>query len=153
MAVTQKTLDIARDLSILARHRLPALAFTEGFDSDNCPWFHLGADVDGGANILVKIIPMAFGPVNPVTGVAGSVYVPHVVQIVTEANYAGSNNGVADCLTPAQLLPVIADAVHSGCKVEWYNSDSGDAPDLNDITSAKLAASWTPADFSIMKCQ
>lgn len=153
MAVTQKTLDIARDLSLLAQHRLPALAFTQGFDTDSCPWFYLGAGVDGGANILVKIAPLSFGPVNPVTGHSANVYVPHVIQIVTEANYAGSDNDVADCLTTAQILPILGDSIRSGCVVEWYNSANGDAPDLNDITPAKLAATYQPPDFSIMKCQ
>lgn len=238
MAVTQKAKDIARDLEVRLAFRLPTLTLTRGFDTDNCPWFHLGDDTAGAANILVKVVPETYGPANPITGSTASVYVPHIVQVVTEANsndvaytpssytasahsytqaayspstytaathsytasdyvasvgpdpgpyvessYTASAHSytqaeysistytaathsytasayvaeeittVADCLTPAQLLAALGEAVCSSCTVEWYNSDFGDSPDLNDITSGKLVATFRPFNGGMMASQ
>lgn len=231
MATTQKAKDIARDLEILLGFRLSGLAVSRGFDTDDNPWFLFGTDVAGTANVRVKVAPLTFGPSNPITGHAANYFVPHVVQVVTEAasttgtltqgvltqgvltqgvltqgvltqgvltqavlheaiwapleeNFvqatmdnatvtdatvtpatmtaatmtaatvtAATVAAIADPLTPAQVLSVLGEAVRTGCCVEWYNSASGDSPDLNDITSSKLVATFQPAGNSMMSTQ
>jgi hypothetical protein len=154
MATTKKALALAVKLADELRLRAPmlagALAITEGFDvTTGNPTIVVGAGGIGDAGGFIMISPVAFPNSYNVIGQVASVYTPHVVQIVTEANPAGGAG--ADINTPAQLLGLLlAPALKLGCKVEWYNAANGSAADAADITEAKLVASYDDLQFPLL---
>lgn len=142
MSTTQKALSLSEALYEEYRFRLSALTITKSFDSDGSPYISIGSGTPGEANAIVKTAPLPWTTAKDIFGNSANQYTPHVIQIVTETNYASTSDNIADALTTAQLLAVLAPALMKGCKLEWYQSSYGDSPDLDDITAAKLKATY-----------
>ena len=73
-------------------------------------------------------------------GQQATVYTPHVLQLVTEANpTAGAG---ADILSRQNILDVVGDSRQLGTRIEWYQSANGNAPEVSDITTGNLVAKY-----------
>jgi hypothetical protein len=84
--------------------------------------------------VVIRVRPLSWINSKDVFGNLANVYCPTVIQICTELNQgnAGGTNAtgaqIADILSPADLLPVIAEAARTGCIVEWFQSANAQAP-------------------------
>lgn len=145
MATSAKAIALARSIASELRLRQSALAVAESFDSDGSPLVKLGTGSIGAAGGLIKVRPQDWPLAKDILGLTASIYSPHVIQLVTEANYEGATDNVLDINTPAVLLLLLGEALSKGCRVEWYQSANGNAPDASDITSGNLKASWDPS--------
>jgi hypothetical protein len=131
-----KAMAIAHDLTDRLKARLnSSLAVVESFDTDGNPLITVGAGVALGANMVIKVRAQDWPLAKDVLGLSANIYAPHVVQFVTEANYAATSDNVADTLSPAQLLLLMGQIVLMGCAVEWYQTVTGVAPVASAITT------------------
>lgn len=144
MATTKKALVLSEELAADLAMRL-GMAATVSYDTDNCPLVSFGSGVAGTANILIKVKPEALPGSQDILGLASIPYGPHIIQLCTEANYAGATDNVDDPLTPAQLLATLGEIVMKGCKVEWYQSATGVAPSTAALIAADLKAAFQPS--------
>lgn len=143
MATSAKAIALARSIASSLGLRQSALAVVLSFDTDESPLVKLGTGSIGAAGGLIKVKPQDWSLAKDVLGLTAAIYSPHVVQLVTEADPAGGAG--ANINTPAQLLLLLGEALARGCRVEWYQSANGNAPDAADITSGNLKASWDPS--------
>lgn len=143
MATTQKALSIMAYIAEELKLRLPSLAQTEGFDSDQSPTLLVGAAAAGSAGGFIKVRPINWPEAKDVLGNTAIHYGPHVVQLVTEANPAGGAG--ADINTAAQLGTLLGVCIERGCRFEWYEETNGAAVGAADITGAKLKLTFDPS--------
>jgi hypothetical protein len=156
MANSYKAVAIAADLADRLKERglVPALALVQGFDTDKNPYLKLGAGANGGRNAIIKVKAVDWPEALDVLGLAQSVFTPHVIQLVSEANYAGATDNVVDTLTASDLLKLMAVAMGPGCIVEWYQSAAGTAPTLAAILPANLKETVHPdARYPLISAQ
>jgi len=142
MSTTAKAIQLAHELADVLKKRT-TLAVAEGFDASTDgphPTILVGAGTAGSASVFIRIKPLAWENSFNVIGQQAQVYTPHVLQLVTEANpTAGAG---ADILNRQQLLSVLGDARQLGTRIEWYQSANGNAPEVSDITTANLVATY-----------
>ena len=159
MATSKKALDFARDLSDVWAKQVKATLpiITQTYDSSGNPVLTLSADVDpasGEKVVVVLIKPYATGTATDVFGNTATAYTPHVIQVCTEANYAGTTDNQADILTPVELLPILAEVCKRGTIVEWHVTDNGTVPSEAAITAGtKLKATYRDLYWTIQKAQ
>lgn len=159
MATTKKALDFARDLmDVWAKEVASTLPIiTETFDASGNPVITLSADsspAKGEKVVVVLIKPYTTGTSYDCLGLAAPAYTPHIIQICTEANYAGATDNQADILTPVELLPVLAEVCKRGTIVEWHVTDNGTVPSEAAITAGtKLVATYRDLYWTIQKAQ
>lgn len=144
MANSYKAIGMARSLNDVLSKRLPTLNVRESFDTDGNPLILVGAGTAGQANAVIKVKAISWPLAKDILGLDSTVYVPHVVQLCTEANFAGTTDNVADTLNPQQLLDILTEVTKLGSKVEWYQTASGTAPTAAGITGSNLKASIDP---------
>lgn len=135
---------LANSLSKRVKTTLPIVVETN--DTDGNPVITLSADVDpatGEKVIVLRLKPVSWPTAINVLGGTPDIYGPHVIQICTEANYAGATDSVADILTPAELLPVLGDVITKGITVEWFVSANGTVPATTQMTDANLKATYS----------
>ena len=103
------------------------------------------AATPGDKIVVIRVRPLSWTQSKDVFGLQANVYCPTVIQICTETN-PGYNTGgatgaaLADVLSAADLLPVIAEAARTGCIVEWFQTAYGVAPTSAAIDTAETAA-------------
>lgn len=149
-----KAVEIAHELASKIGQRLNgALALVEGFDSDGCPTIKIGSGTAGQKNWFIKLANMDWALAKDSLGLAAGAYGPEVVMIATEANYAGATDNVADVLGVADLLPVLAECIRTGCQVQWFQSATGVAPTSATITGAPAASFWPSLKYSMLQAQ
>lgn len=141
MTVSAKANEIAHTIAQNIKLRQSALTVAESFDTDGFPLVQVGSGSIGAAGGLIKVLPVDWPLAKDILGLTATNFGPHRVQIVTEADPAGGAG--ANINTAQQLLNLIADAILSGCQIEWYQSANGNAPDVSDITSGNLKATLT----------
>jgi hypothetical protein len=140
MATTYKAQAMAKELADRLKARLNAsLALVQGFDTDQSPYISIGAGTAASASAMIKVMPVDWPLAQDILGLTANSYTPHKICFVTEAR---ATNGAY--LTRAQLILILGQLLLMGSKVEWYESTNGDSPDLDDITAAKLVASFEP---------
>lgn len=140
MATTYKAQALAKELADRIKARLNgALTLAQGFDTDQNPYISIGAGVAGQPNAIIKVMPVDWPLAQDVLGLTASQYTPHKIAFVTETV---ATNG--SYLTAPQQILLLGQILLMGSKVEWYKSSNGDSPDLDDITAAKLIASFEP---------
>lgn len=153
MSTTKKALDIAAELLAELKVRLPALAASQTLDTDSNPVIQFGAATAGSAGFLIKVRPISWPLSQDVLGNASTIFTPHVCQLATEANFAGTTDNVADVNTPAIVLTMISALAARGTKVEWYNSASGTAPTTATLTSGNLKGTWDNLYYPMVSSQ
>lgn len=154
MATTKKALALADEfISEWKQRSSVAIALT--YDTDSSPLVHIGAGTNGAAGALLKFQPLDWPLAKDILGLAAEVYTPHVIKVNVEANYAGSDNGVADINTWALNLLILSMVAVRGTRVELYVSTNGTAPNATDIADAtKLVGSFQPnAQFGMVSSQ
>jgi hypothetical protein len=124
-------------------------------DSSDNPVLTLSVDATPTAThkvVVIRCQPISWSA-KDILGNASTMYTPHYIDVCTEANYAATTDGVADILTPADLLPVLAECVKTGCIVRWYVSPYNTVPATAQMTSAQLGATYSPLYFGASKAQ
>ncbi len=147
MASTKKAFAISRDMFDRMKVRLPALTAVETIGSAGDPLLKFGTFTTNVAHFMIRVVPSENALAKDVLGNTAIKFGPHTVEIGTETNFAATTDNIADNLTPAMIMALIGDVVHSGCEVKWYQSTYGTAVTeavLGD--AAKLVATW-PADL------
>jgi hypothetical protein len=135
-----KSGEISAKLAGYLAVRLPALALVQSTDTDGYPLISIGAGTAGGANAIIKVLPQNWPLATDVFGNAANSYGPNSILVATEADSTSSG---ADPLTPAQLLPILAQVALMGTHIDWYQSASGTAPTAATFaTATNLKASF-----------
>jgi hypothetical protein len=103
------------------------------------------AATPGDKIVVIRVRPISWPLTKDVFGNAATIFCPTVVQICTETNpgyNAGGATGalLADVLSAADLLPVLAECARTGCIVEWFQTAYGTAPSVAAIDTAETAA-------------
>jgi hypothetical protein len=157
MATSAKAVAIARELADKWTKQvattLPVLVQT--VDANGNPVITLSSDptpATGEKVIVVRVSPMTWTSTT-VIGTTTSQPCPTIVELCTEANYASTNDNIADILTPVELLPVLAECVKTGCMVKWYVITNGTVPSTSVMTSTYLVASYQDLYWSALKSQ
>lgn len=141
MATTAKALAWREEIAAELRLRLSAIAQTKAFASDQAPTLLLGTGLTTTDSVFIKIAPVTSLQVD-VLGLAQTVFTPHVIQMVIEANYEGATDTVLDVGTWATRLAVIGVLVSKGVKVELYVMANGSTLSASGITSGNLKATF-----------
>ena len=144
MAISAKALVIMEKLKGELAQRLPALAQVSSSDTDSYPLLRIGAASPGATGALIKVRAQAWTTAVDALGLSQDVYTPHVIQVVIEANFAGTTDNVADVNTPATIHQIHSTLAGMGCRVELYSATNGGAPATSDIVAAKLVSTWDP---------
>lgn len=126
---------------------------TESFDSSGNPVLTLSADaspVAGEKVVVIRIKPSVLGSPKDVLGNPAFAFGPHVIQLCTELNYAGTTDSVADILTAVELLPVLIEIGRKGNIVEWHQTANGTVPSTSAIDAGtNLKATWQDLYWNI----
>lgn len=143
--MASKPVELALSISESLKRRFTV---TNGFDSTSGnPTILVGAGTIGSqsAFVLVKAYP-SIGTDS--VGNTQRSFGPHVVQIVLETST------IADValMTEANKMPLMAEIMGRGTRVELYMSANGNAPDVADITTGNLKAVWNgfAQEFGLM---
>ena len=140
---TYKAQAIAEDLKAAIAVRLPSLAQVASNDSEGNPCVLVGAAAAASPGAFIRIKPVD-SLVYDIIGHDQAVFTPHIAQIAFEANYAATDDNVADVNGWDTILPLIGELTMRGLKVEVYASNSGTAPSVDTLVTAKLKASFEP---------
>lgn len=146
----------SRQLADLLRIELAATlpVCTESFDTDGNPVITLSADATpafGEKVIVIRTKPIDWPTAKDSLGNAAVSFGPHVYQICTEANFAGTTDNVADILTMGEKLMVIVEVGRCGSFVEYYESANGTVPSTAQMTAGNLKGTWRDLYFNILK--
>ena len=133
------SVQIADDL----KHLLPSLVCVESKDSNGDAVIVLSADSTPAAGekvIVIRTKSMDQPLAKDSLGLPSMTFVPSVIQLCTELNYAGTTDNVADILGPVELLPVICTLANRATRIEWYQTANGTLPATAQMTSSNLKA-------------
>lgn len=151
MATTRKAQDIVRELKDVWAKEVSATLpiITDGVDASGNPGIILSADstpATGEKVVAVLVKPYATGTSTDVFGNTAITYGPHIIAFCTEANYASTDDNIADTLTPVELLPVICEIAKRGAVVEWHVTTRGTVPSIAAIAAGtNLKKTWYPS--------
>jgi len=139
-----KALELSAEIHDELKKRT-SLLIAESFDSNGDPVLTLSADATPAAGekvIVIRTKAIDWPLAKDVLGLPSTVFTPHVIQVCTEANFAGTTDNVADILGPAELLPVLGTVLKRGTRVEWYQSANATLPATAQMTSANFKAGF-----------
>lgn len=139
---TKKAQVFAADLAQELALRLPALTLTESLDTDGNPLVQLGAAASASPGFLLKVMPLDWPLAKDILGLTAQIFTPHKIQVLVEANFAGTTDNVADVNTWAVLLPVLGAVILKGTRVEMYQRANGTAITSADFTSGNLKSTF-----------
>lgn len=156
MATTYASQAQMRELAdLLAKEVAATLPVqTQSFDTDGNPVLTLSADATPAAGekvMVLRIKPIDWSNAKDSLGLPALSFGPHVIQICTEANFAGTTDNIADILTPVELLPVIVECGRKGSFVEWYQSANATVPSTAQMTAGNLKATWRDLYYGMSK--
>lgn len=142
--MSYKAVEIAAELADELKKRVTGLKLAESADASGNPVITLsdGTPAAGEKVIVIRVGAIDWPLAKDVLGLTAMHFTPHTISICTEANFAGTTDNIADILTPAELLPVLAAVCKRGTRVEWYVSDNGTLPAVAQMVAAKLKASY-----------
>lgn len=134
--------------------RLSALAFAETIGASGDPLINIGAGTTRTASATIRIIVFGAPLAKDILGNASQVYATHIVQIATEANFAGTTDNIADNLTRQQLIDVLGPCLAVGAQVQWWEEADGTGPSETTFnTGAKLKATYNPNPYFVLGAQ
>ncbi len=139
--MSYKAIEMSAEMADKLKKRLPAMVHTSTFDVNGDPVITIAQDSTPAAGekvIIIRTKALTFSLAKDVLGLPETVFTPHVLQICTEANFAGTTDNVADILGPIELLPIIATAGKTGCKVEWHVTANGTIPSTAAIDAGTV---------------
>lgn len=138
-----KAREIAAELADELKIRMSALALSQTNDANGDPVITLGAGVALGRNAVIRVKAIEWALAKDSLGLPATIYTPHVIQIASEANYAATSDNVADTLTTADLLALLATCSKRGTRVEWWQEATGTPPAVTTFdTASKLKATY-----------
>lgn len=143
--MSYKAIEISAELADELKKRLPTLILTETSDGSGNPVISLTGDATPAAGekvIFIRTTGIDWPLAKDVLGLASPVYTPHVIQLCTELNFAGTTDNVADILTAANLLAVLGCVLSRGTRVEWYQTAVATIPSVAAMIAANMTASW-----------
>lgn len=154
---TYKSTAIMRELVDVLTKELASLAspitfVANTFDANSNPvvtFSQHATPVAGERNVVIRVQPIAVLATDSL-GNAANNYQGHIIQICTEANYAGTTDNVADILTPAQLTPVLVECGRRGSFVEWYVSANGTVPSTAQMTAGNKQGDWKNLYWNVL---
>lgn len=139
---TFKATMLAQRLAESLKIRMTGLAFVESVGTNGDPIISIGPGTTRGANAVIRIVPEPTPTAKDIFGNASpNPATPHIVQLATEANFAGTTDNIADNLTRQQLGNILCDVFGTGCYVEWYEEADGTVPSETTFAANKLKAS------------
>lgn len=153
MATTEKARMLSLRLADELKLRLSALAFAETVGTSGDPLIKIGTGADRSASAVIRIVPFAAPLAKDILGNASSVYATHIVQLATEANFAGTTDNIADNLTRQQLIDILGPCVLIGAQVQWYEEADGTGPSETTIDPTKLKATFNPNPYFVLGAQ
>lgn len=142
MASTEKARQMSDRLFDEMKLRCAPLAVVQSTGTAGDPVISVGPGTALGANAIVRVVPEPAPLAKDVLGLASNVYTPHRIQIVTEADFAGTTDNVVDPMTRQQLVNVVGPVINAGATVEWYESATGVAPTEAAIIAGNLKATF-----------
>lgn len=139
---TFKSFEMARQLADKFRKSiaLAAVTMVEGVGTNGDPTILFGTGVSRGPNAFIRIADMSDPTAKDSLGNTAGNYTPHVIQLATETNYAGTSDNIADNLSTDKLLDILGELITTGCQLEWYQEADGTTPTETTITSSKFKA-------------
>jgi hypothetical protein len=107
-----------------------------------------GSPAAGEKTIVVRVRPVTWTATD-ILGNAAQMFCPHIVDICTETNAAGTPN----ILTPFEILPILCELGKRGLMVLWYQSPNLTPPAVAQMTAAQLSATYSDLYWSASKAQ
>lgn len=111
-----------------------------GFDTNGNPTVSVGALTAGSQSAFIRLKAIDSIGTDSV-GNTQRAFGPHVIQLVLETSTIAS----VPLLTGANMVPLLAELVSRGTRVELYMSANTNAVDVSDITSGNLKYTWDGA--------
>jgi hypothetical protein len=141
-----KSFEMARELGDRYRKSaaLAAVTMVEGIGTNGDPTILFGTGVSRGPNAFIRIAEITNPTAKDSLGLTAGAYTPHVVQLATEANFAGTTDNIADNITTVRLLDLLGELFMTGCQIEWYQEADGTTPTETTITASKLKGTFNP---------
>ena len=154
--VTAKALASHRELVDHLKYFVAATlpVVVDSYDSDGSPITTFSADATPAAGekvVVLRTKAIDWATAKDSLGNTAIQYAPHVFQICTEANFAGTTDNVADILVNGELLFFFVEAGRRGSFVEWYQSANATVPAVAQMTAANLKGQWRDLYFNIQK--
>lgn len=119
--------------------RLPTLTIVESVDSNGDPTIQIGAGTTGTKSFFVRTKNYSWPLAKDSLGNTSQTFSQSVIQVATEANFAGTTDNVADYLTPVELLPFWMSVIRRGTRVEHWVETNGTGPSVTTFnTAAKM---------------
>ena len=155
---TEKAVVTARELTDLLTKRIStAFPFVaQSLDVNENPVVTFSALATPAAGSKVAVIRIRPLPVTALDafGNKSQAMCPHIVDLITEANSATATDTtvqagadvltpIADILTPADLLPILAEIARRSMEIDWFVTANGTVPSIVNIP-ATPAATFKP---------
>lgn len=115
-------------------------AFTvvsNGFDSGGLPTVQVGTGSIGSQSAFIRVKAIDSIGTDSV-GLTQRAFGPHVIQVALETSTIAN----VALLTEINKLPLMAEVVGRGARVELYLETNGTAATVSSIDSTKLKATW-----------
>ena len=135
----KKALVLSRELANRLTIRFAGnLLVREAFDASGNPTINIddGTPATTEQAAFIRVLEQPSIGLNSV-GLAQDSFGPHVVQVVIEASAASA---AINRMTQANQMRIWAEVLKLGTKLEVYHADTGAAPVVGDIVSAKLVS-------------
>jgi hypothetical protein len=147
---SMKSFEMSREIADVLRKKpsLAGLAFTETTGTANDPIISIGPGTTRGKNVVIRLTELTNPTATDSLNLTAGKYGPHVAQLATEANFAGTTDNIADNIPRQMLLDVLGEVIKRGSRVEWWEEADGTAPSETTYnTASKLKASWAFSSY------
>lgn len=139
-----KQVELALSLSESLKRRFTV---ANGFDASGNPTILLGAGTAGSQSAFIRVLPIASIGTDSL-GLTQRSFGPHVIQVVLETSAVAN----VALMLESNKLPVLAEVVGRGTRVELYLRANGGGVVVGDITTGNLKQTWDgySQDFGVM---
>lgn len=129
-----KQVELAISLSESLKRRFTVL---NSFDTSGLPTVLVGAGTAGSQSAFIRVKAIDSIGTDSL-GLTQRSFGPHVMQVVLETSTIAN----VALMTEINKLPLMAEIVGRGTRVELYMSANGNAVDVADIIPGNLKATW-----------
>lgn len=137
-----KARELSANLAGELRIRMAGLTVAESYDSNGDPVISIGTLVAGSRSAIIRTKAIDWPLAKDVLGLASTIYTPHVMQLLTEANAGAGGADTNDVLTSQDELTLLGAICKRGTLVEWYKTANTVAITVAGITAGNLTASY-----------